>query len=64
MAKSLPDLSNCTCPPVGWDPACPFVRGLDIGHVKACPAGRGPCPCLPGSLAHAHCSVETDEEEA
>lgn len=42
--------------------ACPWVRGeVDgeiIGHVKNCPVSGDPCPCLPGSIAEAHCSIE------
>lgn len=48
---------RCTCPVEGYDPKCPMARG-GIGHVKKCPAGRGACPCLPGSTAEAHCRVE------
>lgn len=60
--KSSQSDVHCTCPPVGFDPYCPWVRGVDgddiIGHVKACPVSGDPCPCLDGGISHAHCKIE------
>lgn len=52
----------CTCPVDGYDSECPMARG-GLGHVKNCPARRGPCPCLPGSISEAHCYVEARDAE-
>lgn len=54
---------HCTCLAVGHNISCPWVRGVAddgefIGHVKACPVSGDPCPCLPGSIAEAHCAIE------
>lgn len=54
----------CTCPPDRFSPTCPWARVLTLedeplGHVRECPTTGEPCPCLPGSIAHAHCWFET-----
>lgn len=49
---------RCDCPPIGTSPTCPWGRD-GLGHVKACPVSGDPCPCLPGSLAHAYCGIES-----
>lgn len=61
LEEPVPVATQCVCPPVGYAPSCPWVRGeVDgevIGHVKTCPQSGSACPCLPGSLSHAYCSA-------
>lgn len=51
----------CTCMPSmdEPDPNCPWARD-GLGHVKKCPLSGYPCPCLPGSVAEAHCYVQAN----
>lgn len=53
---------HCTCPEIGHDLSCPWVRGeIDgeiVGHIKSCPVSGDPCPCLHGSLSEAYCLIE------
>lgn len=37
---------------------------LDIGAVGICPAGYGECPCLRGSISHAHCLAQKGRANA
>lgn len=57
---------RCTCSPNlypgGYSKGCPWARsfngGEPLGHVKDCPVSGEPCPCLPGSTAHAYCIAD------
>lgn len=53
----------CPCDPdtEGFDANCPWQRE-GFGHVKKCPLSGDPRPCLPGSLAEAHCYVQANPD--